>query len=275
MANDELGRWRTRPLHQGRLLAIDAYTVLEGGHSMVALLELDVQRPVEAIARLQVHGVRLSLFSFVLRAIAVALHESPELNVMRHGREVVLFDDVDIGVPMELDAEEKGAVPRRLLIRHADQKSAADIYQEIEAARHVQAPGVLAVHDRLGRPLLNAAEHLPRAVRQWIMRRMVRDPWSAKRHGGTTSVTSVAKMSSAPGFVLPLTGTPHATLFAVGSVVEKPVVREGRVVPRKVMTLTAVFDHDVVDGAPAARFISRLQQLIETAAALEPISIAA
>ena len=101
------------------------------------------------------------------------------------------------------------------------------------------------------------------------------DPLKAKRYAGTTSLTSVAKMATIPGFVLPLTGTPQATLFALGAVVDKPVVREGKVVPAKVLSLTAIFDHDVVDGAPAARFIRRLQELIETAAALERLSIAA
>jgi len=50
----------------------------------------------------------------------------------------------------------------------------------------------------------------------------------------------------------------------VGSTAWKPAVVEGRIEPREILNLTVVFDHHVIDGAPAARFTRRLVELIES-----------
>jgi pyruvate/2-oxoglutarate dehydrogenase complex dihydrolipoamide acyltransferase (E2) component len=51
--------------------------------------------------------------------------------------------------------------------------------------------------------------------------------------------------------------------LVVGSTAWKPAVVEGRIEPREILNLTVVFDHDVIDGAPATRFTRRLVELIE------------
>jgi len=50
----------------------------------------------------------------------------------------------------------------------------------------------------------------------------------------------------------------------LGGIAEKPGVAQGQIQIREVLSLTLTFDHDVVDGAPAARFASRLKELIES-----------
>jgi len=55
----------------------------------------------------------------------------------------------------------------------------------------------------------------------------------------------------------------------VGSTSWKPVIVEGQIVPREILNLTVVFDHDVIDGAPAARFTRRLIELIESGKGLD------
>jgi pyruvate/2-oxoglutarate dehydrogenase complex dihydrolipoamide acyltransferase (E2) component len=55
----------------------------------------------------------------------------------------------------------------------------------------------------------------------------------------------------------------------VGGIARKPAVIEERVEPRYLLNLTVAFDHDVVDGAPAARFVKRLVELIESGYGLE------
>lgn len=52
--------------------------------------------------------------------------------------------------------------------------------------------------------------------------------------------------------------------LVVGSIAWKPAVVEGRIEPREILNLTVMFDHDVIDGAPAARFARRLVDLIES-----------
>jgi pyruvate/2-oxoglutarate dehydrogenase complex dihydrolipoamide acyltransferase (E2) component len=71
---------------------------------------------------------------------------------------------------------------------------------------------------------------------------------------------------------------PMQSLFlVVGGIALKPAVVEGRIEPREILNLTVAFDHDVVDGAPAARFVRRLVELIESGYGLtenQPIPIA-
>lgn len=55
----------------------------------------------------------------------------------------------------------------------------------------------------------------------------------------------------------------------VGGIARKPVVVQDRIEPREVLSLTVAFDHDVVDGAPAARFTERLKELIESGYGLD------
>jgi pyruvate/2-oxoglutarate dehydrogenase complex dihydrolipoamide acyltransferase (E2) component len=61
-----------------------------------------------------------------------------------------------------------------------------------------------------------------------------------------------------------LEATRHTLDLVVGSTSWKPTIVEGRIEPREILNLTVVFDHDVIDGAPAARFTRRLVELIES-----------
>ena len=80
---------------------------------------------------------------------------------------------------------------------------------------------------------------------------------------GSVFVTSISMFSDIPGYVIPYSGGPKACSFAIGSVVKKPVVEKDSIVIRETVNVTAVFNHDIVDGAPAARFINRLREIIE------------
>jgi pyruvate/2-oxoglutarate dehydrogenase complex dihydrolipoamide acyltransferase (E2) component len=56
----------------------------------------------------------------------------------------------------------------------------------------------------------------------------------------------------------------HSLGLVVGGIAHKPAVVDGRIEPREILSLTVAFDHDLVDGAPAARFVRRLLELIES-----------
>jgi pyruvate/2-oxoglutarate dehydrogenase complex dihydrolipoamide acyltransferase (E2) component len=68
------------------------------------------------------------------------------------------------------------------------------------------------------------------------------------------------------------------TLFSleviVGGVSQRPRVIDGQVTVRDILDLTVVIDHNVVDGAPAARFAAEFRELLESAAVIAPSSIA-
>jgi pyruvate dehydrogenase E2 component (dihydrolipoyllysine-residue acetyltransferase) len=79
--------------------------------------------------------------------------------------------------------------------------------------------------------------------------------------GGTFTITNLG-MYDIVAFT-PIINMPEAAILGVGSITLQPVVREGQVVARQTTVLSLVFDHRVVDGAPAARFLQYIKNLIE------------
>ncbi len=247
-----------------RQLLMDAFAAVRGGHPMTALLELDVTVPLAAIEESRSRGTRVSLFAFVVRSIAVAIAEHPDLNMMRHGKSLVRFEDVDVSVPVEVRTPE-GNVPREAVIRRAQDVTPADIYAQLEAARTRQErTGSISDYDRQLHRGLRLLRWLPRFIRVAIIRFVMRSAFRIKAKSGTTLVTSVGKFATIPGFSFTFSTGPRAAVFVVGSVVDKPWIHDGRITPRSVLSLSVLVDHDLVDGAPAARFAQRLKDLVES-----------
>jgi hypothetical protein len=85
---------------------------------------------------------------------------------------------------------------------------------------------------------------------------------------GTVGITSVGMFGEGSGWGF---GTPdgHTLSLVVGGIARKPAVVGDRIEPREMLSLTVAFNHDVVDGAPAARFTQRLKELIESGCGLD------
>jgi pyruvate dehydrogenase E2 component (dihydrolipoamide acetyltransferase) len=79
--------------------------------------------------------------------------------------------------------------------------------------------------------------------------------------GGTFTITNLG-MYDVDAFT-PIINLPEAAILGVGRIQPKPVVKDGEIVVRKMWTLSLTFDHRLVDGAPAARFLQRIRQLVE------------
>ena len=129
---------------------------------------------------------------------------------------------------------------------------------QAEPAASAQRTGLLA---RLSAFTPASPAALPRVLR--------RSPQWLKSTAGTTLVTSVGMFGPGAGWaigILPL----HTLCLTVGSVTVKPGVVDGRVEPRTFLAVTASVDHDIVDGAPAARFVRRLREIVEGAEVLRP-----
>jgi pyruvate/2-oxoglutarate dehydrogenase complex dihydrolipoamide acyltransferase (E2) component len=127
----------------------------------------------------------------------------------------------------------------------------------------------LAKHDDVDVGML--IEHRTGQLLPWPLSRLVKvlisaaarhDPTTVVAMSGTTFVSAVGMFGEGHGG-LAVSPTPHSLSLFVGGIVRKPAVVGDRVEPRDILDLTAMFDHDVVDGAPATRFVRRLVELIE------------
>ena len=201
--------------------------------------------------------------SVVVKAIADTLAQDLHFNSVRRGRRIVEFDDVDVNLAVETETVGE-RLPRQLTIRRAAEKSAAEIWAEIHAARQaLQETGSLGGEDAWMLRLFRVAGTVPAPVRNVAWRAAARDPFRLKRLSGTTMVTSVGSFGRVPGFAIPFLRTPRAVTVVVGNVSRQPVVVGEEILPRDVLGLTVVFNHDIVDGAPAARFVTRLAERLE------------
>ena len=79
--------------------------------------------------------------------------------------------------------------------------------------------------------------------------------------GGTFTITSLG-IYRVEAFT-PVINLPEAAILGVGRITEKPAVKDGEIAIRKMLTLSLVFDHRLTDGAPAAKFLDYLYDLIE------------
>lgn len=255
-------RHELRPFPRERHALTDAFEIGIRRHMVHALLEIDVTRARERIRDLEAStGERLSFTAFVAASLARAIDGDRRLHAYRDWRgRLVLFDDVDVVTLIEANLDGV-AVPH--VIRSANRRSVREIHDEIRAIQARPA----ASRQRSGR-LARAAAWTPGVLRRLFFRVLRRSPGRLKRHAGTTLVTSVGMFGSVRGWAIGIVPL-HTLALTVGGITPRPVVVEGHVVVREVLALTASIDHDIVDGAPAARFLAALQEIVESGRVLE------
>jgi pyruvate dehydrogenase E2 component (dihydrolipoamide acetyltransferase) len=156
--------------------------------------------------------------------VARALREFPYMNARLTDEQAIeQLPFVNLG--MAVDTDRGLLVP---VVRNADQKGLRDFGAEFRT---------LVERARIGRSLPDDLS------------------------GGTFTITNLG-MYDIDAFT-PIINLPEAAILGVGRILPKPVVYEDQIVARQMWTLSLTFDHRLVDGAPAARFLQRVKQLVE------------
>lgn len=203
-----------------------------------------------------------SFTGFLVASVGRAAAAHPEVHAYRNWRgQLVLHHHVDIGVLVEVRTAE-GTFPLAHLVRDADLRDVADISTEIRRVKH--DPSSSQSGRLLGR-VTPIAARIPGAIS--VFYRLVARSVRMRRMAGTVAVTSVGMFAGGEGFGI---GFPTVLTLSVlvGGLSERPRVVDGQVEVRHVLDLTITVDHNVADGAPAARFVADLRKLIETAEVL-------
>lgn len=263
---EAVGEYKIRKPSFFRHLIMDSLDAIPPGHNMMALLEFDVTDSRKVFRTQKKNGKRISLFAFVVKSIATAIAENRELNSVRSGNRIIEFKDIDINLPIEMNtAGEK--TPRQIVIRKADEKTVEEICEEINTAKNeYQATGETGQEDKWAVLLMRVLFFVPKFIRILVLKAFINNPYLVKKMSGTIFITSVTGMiSNIPGFAVPYMGGPRAVSFALGSIVKKPAIVGKEILIREFLNMTIIFNHDIVDGAPAARFNNRLKKLIESA----------
>lgn len=251
--------YSVRPIPRERRPVLDRLWSASRKAQVHALVELDVTRARELIGLAEPH---VSWTGFVTSTLGRAVARHPEVNARRAGNSVLYFDHVDIGATVERQWEGR-AVLDIVVVRDADRLSAAEVTALLARAKHSPP------QDRHPSGVTAQLLRLPGPIRRAGIRMVATRPRVSASFGPAVGVTSLGMFSRGWGWAVPL--APLTLIVTVGGVVDRPAVHEGVIMARAMLPLTVTFDHAVVDGAPAARFIDTLRELTETAAALGDI----
>ena len=238
-----------------REIVVDAGYLASGRHIIYALLEIDISDSRLALQDLSgVAGKKISFTAFIVASFAQAIEAFPQVHrFLDWRRRLVTFHDVDVVTMIEPEA---GAVAIPHIIRAANRKSVLEISDEIRAVQNKPQSS-----QQSGR-LVSLAPKLPRFIRLLFFRILKLHPIWFKQMAGTVVVTSVGVFGKGGGWGIGFLPT-HNLGITVGGISQKPGVSGGEILIRDILNLTVSFDHDIIDGAPAARFANTISKLIE------------
>lgn len=237
-------------------------------HNMYALLQVDVAFARKFIEDYKSNtGEQLSFTGYLVSCLAHAVDEDKTVQSYRKGsKQLIMFDDVDVGFMLELKRGETRVLTAHV-IRAANRKTYWEIHQEIRAAQAHGAPT-----DAEKASWFRTAMLLPWPLSRIFMaifQLMVsRDPTIVTSMAGTVGISSVGmfgKGHSGWG----ISNGSHTLDLVVGGTSRKLEEVDGKIESHEILDITIIFDHDMIDGAPAARFTRRLVELIESGYGLD------
>jgi 2-oxoglutarate dehydrogenase E2 component (dihydrolipoamide succinyltransferase) len=174
------------------------------------------------------HDVNLGFMSFFTKAVTEALYESPAVNAMIDGKEMILHDYCDIGIAV---SSPKGLmVP---VVRNAEQMSLAEIEAEIRRLAIKARDGKISVDEMTG---------------------------------GTFTITNGGVFGSMMS--TPIINPPQSAILGMHNIVDRAVVINGEIVVRPMMYLALSYDHRIIDGKESVSFLVKVKNMLENPATI-------
>jgi len=249
--------YRVEAVPKMRRFAADAGWLGRRRHIVHALIEVDVTGARNLIhAHQRTTGETLSFTAFIITCLARAAENHPHVHAYRDWRgRLVIFDDVNINTMIEADMQGT-KVPMPHILRAVNRRSVREVHDEIRTAQY--KPTQTDAARFMGWFLL-----LPSFVRRTFYWAVMRLPHLFRDYSSSVMVTAVGMFGRGGGWGITM---PNFTLtVTVGGIGEKPGAVDGKIVIREYLDLTVSIDHDIVDGAPFARFVNDLRETIESA----------
>lgn len=169
--------------------------------------------------------IKTSFNDCVVKACALALKSHPTVNsgFNAANQSIIQYKTIDLSVAVSIEG---GLITP--IIRYADQKELSAISEEIRSLAKKARDGKLAPEEYVG---------------------------------GSFTISNLGMLGVS--HFQPIINPPQSAILAVGAILDEPVVRDGQVVPGKIMNLTLACDHRVVDGVAAAEFLKTLKKCLE------------
>ena len=221
----------------------------------------------EALRKIKEHkqktGESVSFTAFLITVFArvIACHKYPMNSCKKGKHEIYTFNDVDFSTNIERTFPDGTKRPTSHTIRKANEKTLREISDELNDAKIAKQQTATDTKGKKGivRWLIKRIHKMPGWFRRAIIRRMIfKDPVLKKKSMGTVNLTAVGMAGTGMGKMVHI--TPHSLSIGIGGIEELPYTIEGKVYSRQMVGITLAMDHDVIDGAPAARFFHDARQ---------------
>ncbi|MGO8735620.1 MAG: dihydrolipoamide acetyltransferase family protein [Terriglobia bacterium] len=192
------------------------------------VFEIEMTKVVEARERQRGeferrNGFKLTYTPFFIRAAVEAIRETPVINSSVDGANLVYKREVNVGIAVAL---ETGLIVP--VIKRADEKNFLGIARAVQDLAERARTKRLSVEDV---------------------------------QGGTFTITNPGSFGGL--FGLPIINQPQVAILGVGAIEKRPVVRDDAIAIRSMAYLSLSYDHRVVDGAVAEKFLGRIKQMLE------------
>ena len=239
-----------------RRLMVDGGRLAKQKHLIHGLVEMDVTDARRLIREHKAKtGEALSFTAFIISCLGQAVDANKHMQAYRARREkLVIFHDVDVNTMFEVEVDDRKII-RPHILRAVNSKTLREIHEEIRAFQAEHESGREA--NFIGWFVL-----LPAFIRHLFLGALFKNPHWLKEMNGTVSLTSIGMFGNGGGWGIPV--PIHTLQITLGGIAEKPTLAHGQLENHKYLCVTISLDHDIVDGAPAARFIQRLKELVES-----------
>ena len=186
-------------------------------------MKVDMSESVRFRAKLKAADIKVSYTDILIKAVSHALMKFPMLNSTVRGNDIITRNYVNMGVAVAIDG---GLI--------------------VPNIKDAQAKSVVEIHAQV-------ADLAGKAKEGKLSREEYTD--------GTFTITNLG-MYDVDEFTAVI-NPPEAAILAVGKIADTPVVENGEVVVRPIMTLSLTYDHRIIDGAPAAQFLQYVKTLLQ------------
>ncbi len=254
--------YKIQEFPKSRLATLDILEMGRRKHHIAALIELDVSGIRQKNRERNRSGSdSISFTAWLISVIGATVKSHETTGSFLKGRNKrMIFDDINVSVLVEKEVNGQ-KVPIPLVIEKAHSQSAESISSRIRMAKEAALTEGDIVLQKKAQRMEKLYYYLPGFLRRCVWMFLLHHPKMAFEKMGNVAFTSIGMMGKVNGWFIPL--SVHPLCFGIGSIIRQPGVFGDSIAIRDVLKMTILMDHDVIDGAHMARFISNLSENIE------------
>lgn len=246
---------RSEKLSFNRQVVKASATVTKEKNTIHAITEVDISEPRRLLKEhFEKSNEKISLTAYIVACLAKVVSEHLIMNSFIKGRKLVYLDDIIISVLVEREIDGE-RVPEPISIMQAELKTVRQINNEIKAAKKMENQSLGSLSG------IGWIRFIPKILLKVFVRIADKSVRMAKRYG-KVGVTSIGMFSKDAVWFIPHGSA--TVLITVGSINKKVIEIDGKIIAREHLCITASFDHNLIDGAPATRILNRFIEIIRS-----------